>query len=146
MKRHFLGLEHKQTQHVVVLVELTHNDHKGFGGDGLARDFARSFYHSGAWKRTRAAYMRMPVRTAWGIVPPGMCERCFSLGRLRPADTIHHKVHLSPDNIGDPKVTLSFDNLMRVCRDCHAAIHAGTDGLPESRVTFGPDGEVLQRG
>ena len=36
---------------------------------------------------------------------------------------VHHKIHLDADNIGDPNVTLNWDNLELVCMDCHAAEH-----------------------
>lgn len=111
----------------------------------MARDFARAFYHSGAWKRVRKAYMALPLQSPYGVVPPGMCERCFARGVLRPADTIHHITHLSPANINNPKYTLSYSNLMRVCRDCHAELHSGTSNLPPSRTFFGPNGEVLEK-
>lgn len=109
----------------------------------MAREFAKAFYHSKQWEQTRDAYMRMPVRTSRGICPPGMCERCFSRGVLRPARIVHHKEHLNPSNIGDPNVTLSFDNLMRVCMDCHAELHY--PGEPP-RVAFTPDGRVIEIG
>ena len=38
------------------------------------------------------------------------------------ADT-EDKQALTPDNIHDPSVTLSWDNLKLVCRDCHAKEH-----------------------
>lgn len=44
-------------------------------------------------------------------------------GIYKPGDTVHHKIHLTPDNINDPEITLNYDNLMLLCRDCHAAIH-----------------------
>lgn len=107
----------------------------------MARDFAVQFYHSKAWKCTRAAYMAATVDVPGiGACPPYMCERCFTLGRLNAADIVHHITWLTPENINDPAATLDPRNLMRVCRDCHAAIHYPDF---ESRVSFGPDGEVL---
>ena len=75
-----------------------------------------------------------------GTCPPRMCEPCFEAGRLEPAAIVHHVTWLTPDNINDQYVTLSWDNLMRVCRDCHAAIHGDR---PQQRVRFGENGEVL---
>ena len=89
----------------------------------MARPFATAFYHSLAWKRTQAAYMKTPIVRGCGVCPPLMCESCFDRGILRPAAIVHHKVHLTPANIGDPSVTLDQSNLMRVCRDCHAELH-----------------------
>lgn len=110
-----------------------------------AKPWAVSFYHSSEWLRTREAYMNLPIRTDRGICPPGMCERCFSMGVLRPANTVHHVTWLTPDNIGDPSVSLSFDNLMRVCMDCHAAIHSGL-GEATPRVAFDSEGNVVPLG
>ncbi len=132
----------------------------------MAQDWAYSFYHSPAWRKNRAGYLQSHVDTSghvvkehdgrwfWTedgleievpsecVVPPGMCERCFRMGELRPADTVHHVTHLTPDNIGDPHYALSYSNFMRVCRDCHAAIHAGDNG---PRVMFDEDGIVIGR-
>ena len=76
------------------------------------------------------------------ICPPGMCERCFERGRLVPAEIVHHIQHLSPENIGDPEVSLSFGNLMRVCRDCHAELHY-PDQSYTPRVSFDENGRVI---
>lgn len=72
------------------------------------------FYWTEQWKRTRAAY-----RKSRG----GLCERCLAKGLIVPGDIVHHKKYLTPDNIGDPNYSLSFDNLELLCRDCHAAEH-----------------------
>ena len=78
------------------------------------KEFAYSFYNSKAWKRTREAYAKSKRN---------LCEICLSRGILKPGEIVHHKVHLTPDNINDPTITLSFDNLQCVCRECHAEIH-----------------------
>lgn len=108
----------------------------------MSREFATAFYHSPAWLHNRKAYMEMPIDTAFGIVPPGMCERCYERGDLVPAKVVHHKIHLSTQNINDPKVTLGFDNFMRLCQDCHAAVHKGYD---PPRVAFDEHGNVVRR-
>ena len=52
-------------------------------------------------------------------VPPdidgGLCEEC----RDKPGYIVHHKRALTPDNITDPDVSLSYSNLEFVCKDCH---------------------------
>ena len=110
----------------------------------MAKPWAVGFYRSKSWERTRAAYMRSIVDTDRGPCPPGMCERCFSRGILRPAEIVHHRVHLTPTNITDPNVSLAFSNLMRVCRDCHAELHS-PDGF-EQRVSFDENGRVVPLG
>lgn len=135
----------------------------------MARDFAKSLYSSPAWKKNRASYLQLPVDTSghrlylhekdgreeyyWvdeygfevpvspdRIVPPGMCERCFARGEYTPAKVVHHITHVSPENVNDPHITLSFDNFQRLCQDCHAAVHSSQ---PESRVTFDASGNVV---
>lgn len=36
---------------------------------------------------------------------------------------MHHKRELTPENINDPAVSLSWDNLELLCRDCHGKAH-----------------------
>ena len=112
----------------------------------MARPFAVPFYHSMAWRRCREGYMSSVVDVGGEPCPPHMCERCFSRGMLVPADTVHHIRHIDPTNVGDPSVTLSWDNLMRVCRDCHAELHSDDPDGPEPRVSFDADGRVIPIG
>ena len=65
----------------------------------MARDFAKGFYKSKAWKDCRAAYFK---------AARGLCERCLSKGIYKPGEIVHHKEHISPDNIHDPKVLLDW--------------------------------------
>ena len=85
----------------------------------MARDFAQAFYNSDAWDATRKAY-----RKSVG----GLCELCLKEGRYTPGKVVHHKTHLNQDNINDPEITLAWGNLMLLCQDCHAKIHAGKTG------------------
>ena len=78
------------------------------------KDYAKSLYKSKAWQKTRDAYARSVG---------GLCELCWEKGVLRPGEIVHHKIAITPDNINDPTITLSFDNLQLVCRDHHAQIH-----------------------
>lgn len=111
----------------------------------MARDFSRAFYRSKAWRHAREAYFRAPARSMDGrICPPGMCERCFERGRLVPAEIVHHIEHLTPQNVNDPSVATSPSNLMRVCRDCHAALHSFDGYTP--RVGFDENGRVVPLG
>lgn len=132
----------------------------------MARDFARSFYHSPRWLHNRKTYLDTLVDTEgnvvvadndgtfyWvdeygykvtvdgdNVVPPRMCERCFKQGKLTPAKVVHHIEWLDPSNIDDPNVTLSYSNFMRLCQDCHAAVHADQE---EPRVEFDEYGNVV---
>jgi len=108
----------------------------------VAQDWAVAFYHSKAWLHNREAYMTKPIDTPFGIVPPGLCERCYAQGTRRPAKIVHHVIHLTPYNINDPHITLSFDNFQRLCQDCHAAVHSGEE---ETRAAFDANGNVVRR-
>lgn len=78
------------------------------------REFARKLYSSKRWQKTRAAYKKSVG---------GLCERCWKNGVIKAGEIVHHKIPLTPENINDPNIALSFDNLELVCRDCHAEIH-----------------------
>lgn len=92
------------------------------------QDFAKDFYKSKAWKDCRKAYRQYRH---------GLCERCLEKGIYKPGEIVHHKIHLTPFNIHDPDVALGFENLMLVCRDCHAALHK-----PERRFRVDDLGRV----
>jgi len=70
----------------------------------------------------------------------GLCERCLARGLYVPGIIVHHKQPVTPDNIGDPAITLSYANLQLLCRDCHAEQHSGKS---ERRYTIGEDGSVV---
>lgn len=80
----------------------------------MAKEFAKAFYHSGAWKACRKAYA-----SSVG----GLCERCYAKGIIKAGVIVHHKQYINPNNISNPNILLSFDNLELLCRDCHAAEH-----------------------
>ena len=108
----------------------------------MAQEWAVAFYHSPAWKRNRRLYMERVIDSPWGLIPPNMCERCYENGEMRPAKVVHHKIHLTPDNIGDPNITLSFDNFQRLCQDCHAFVHSGYE---PPRYEFDADGNLVRK-
>jgi 5-methylcytosine-specific restriction protein A len=75
----------------------------------MAREFAKKFYNSKAWIHCRNAYAQSQY---------GICERCGM-----PGAEVHHKIYLTPDNINDPYITLSFENLELLCSSCHSIEH-----------------------
>lgn len=93
----------------------------------MAKDYSRDFYNSQGWKRTRAAYV---------IYCGGYCERCRreveegtrSLQDMKPIAIVHHKKYLTPENINDPAVSLSFDNLEGLCDEHHNKEHKAGSG------------------
>ena len=44
-------------------------------------------------------------------------------GIYKPGEIVHHKIPIDPTNINNPDITLNWNNLQYVCRDCHAKIH-----------------------
>lgn len=83
------------------------------------KEWAKRFYKGPNWKTCRAAYMTHKR---------GLCERCLSKGLITPAEIVHHKIHLTPENINDESISLSWDNLEALCRNCHAEEHADEYG------------------
>ena len=75
----------------------------------MSRPFAQAFYKSKEWDKVRN-YVLMRDK-----------YKCVICGR--PAQEVHHKEHLSPDNIWDVTVTLNPDNLISLCKDCHFEQH-----------------------
>lgn len=80
----------------------------------MARDFSRLFYKSKEWKQTREYILRRDNY---------LCVRCG-----KPAEEVHHIIHLSPSNIDDPSVTMDPNNLRSLCRECHFDEHRGEHG------------------
>lgn len=76
--------------------------------------FARDFYISPEWIRCRKAYAQSK---GW------LCERCAARGDIVPGDEVHHKIRLSRQNLSDPSITLNWDNLELLCKDCHLHVH-----------------------
>lgn len=77
----------------------------------MAKEFAKRFYKSKEWKNVR--------NMVW-VRDHGMCQYP---GCNRPAEEVHHIKHLTPENITDPAVALSLDNLKCLCRDHHFMVH-----------------------
>ena len=57
--------------------------------------FAKPFYKSRAWQDARSVVLDRAH---------GLCERCLERGEVRPADVVHHKTPLSPENVTDLNV------------------------------------------
>ena len=88
------------------------------------REFARSFYTSKAWKTTSKAYMQSKNY---------ICERCGGVAAI-----CHHKKYLTPNNINDPNIALSWDNLEALCHNCHDLEHM----QKYNKTYFAEDGTI----
>lgn len=72
------------------------------------RDPATRKRYGRAWKR---------IRDSYAATHP-LCEECLKHGIYTPTEEIHHKLPLSQGGTHDR------DNLMALCKSCHARIHA----------------------
>lgn len=98
----------------------------------MAQPWAKQFYESQAWKKTRAAY---------AATQHGLCERCRKRGLIVKGDIVHHRTWLTPDNITDTGITLNFANLELLCMECHNVEH---NSKPQIRhgFKFDADGNI----
>lgn len=99
----------------------------------MAKEFTGGFYKTKAWQKTRNAYVKYRQ---------GLCEECLAKGLYRKGEIVHHRVELTPENIDDPNITLSWDNLELVCRECHLEKH---EMKHTKRFTILPDGSVTTK-
>lgn len=104
--------------------------------------FAHKFYHSRAWQDVRGF--------VWDRAH-GLCERCLEKGEYKPADVVHHKIPLSPMNMGDPDISLNPERLVALCHDCHSEAHKelgvgmlGSARPTARRVGFDKFGNVVE--
>ena len=93
------------------------------------KEYAARFYSSAAWQKCRAAYMEKVGH---------LCENCLSRGVYTKAEIVHHIIPIDETNIDDPSITLNFDNLRAVCRNCHAVEH----GAKQRRFTVDELGRI----
>ena len=85
--------------------------------------------------------------TIWRRAFERVCTRFLSLERMAPhscGEIVHHKEHLTPENINTPEIALGENNLELLCRDCHALAHASD--LPTDRgLMFDEEGNLVER-
>lgn len=97
------------------------------------RSIDNKFYKSKEWAACRSSY----------IAEHSLCERCLAKGQIVPAEIVHHKIYLTPENYQDPSIALNHNNLESLCRDCHNREHFGDK--TERRWEF-VDGELQTKG
>lgn len=76
----------------------------------MAKEFAERFYNSSLWKKCRKAFISERIS-----IDGGLCQVCKDVTGY----IVHHKITLDATNIVNPDISLNFDNLMYVCKDCH---------------------------
>ncbi|MDL2318495.1 HNH endonuclease [Eubacteriales bacterium OttesenSCG-928-A19] len=70
----------------------------------MAQPWASRFYRSKQWQGCRNAYF---------TEQHGICEVCGE-----PGTVVHHLTPLTPENINDPMISLSWENLQLLCCPC----------------------------
>lgn len=87
-----------------------------------ASDKTSSVYNSRRWQRLRQLY----------IADHPLCEFCFALGVLRPAEDVHHRDGFT-NYTGAAAQARAYDweNLISLCKEHHAFLHRNgrTHGL-----------------
>ena len=100
---------------------------------GTMKEFAKKFYKSKEWKHVREQVMTRDGR---------LCQDCLKQGRIVPAEEVHHIIELTQHNITDPAISLNFDNLVALCRECHRGRHNSAGVRYEPRYTVDQFGNV----
>lgn len=93
------------------------------------KPWAKSFYESKSWRKTRDAYMKSQHK---------ICERCGE-----PAKICHHRKELTPENINNPYIALNWNNLEALCQDCHNKEHHESE--KHTRYIFDENGNVIKK-
>lgn len=94
------------------------------------RDFAKAFYLSPQWRRTREYIYQRDA---------GLCVKCG-----RPGEIVHHRTPLTPDNLSNAAIAFGEDNLELLCRECHGQAHAHS--LPTAEgLCFDENGNLVLR-
>lgn len=98
----------------------------------MASEFSRKFYSSPAWRKCRKGFISQRV-----AIDGGICQHCQSeLGYI-----VDHVEELTPENINNPNITLSWSNLQYLCLSCHNSKTFGTD----NKYYFDEDGMIQER-
>lgn len=79
----------------------------------------RQFYNSKEWQRCRTSYTKKAK---------GLCERCLKKGIVQVGEEVHHKTRLTNENVNNPMISLNFDNLELLCKNCHHEEHDKVQG------------------
>ena len=82
--------------------------------------WAKSFYLSAAWEKTRAAYL---------MSQDYICERCG-----QPAKIVHHKRWLNRENINDMDDVYQGENLTPVIREFEGIIKDGDFKIADNNL------------
>ncbi|AWK50482.1 HNH endonuclease [Clostridium beijerinckii] len=93
----------------------------------MAKEYAKSFYESSAWKKCRKGFMQSKHY---------ICERCGGSAYIT-----HHKQHITPTNINNLNIILNWDNLQALCLDCHNVVHGNNATV--NGISFDNEGNLI---
>lgn len=100
----------------------------------MAREFSKKFYKGKAWLKQRDYIYKRDK---------GLCQDCLEKGKITPGIEVHHIKHLTPDNINNPDITLSDDNLTLLCKECHHRRHTPKREVTREGLMFNDRGELV---
>ena len=101
----------------------------------MAKPFSEKFYKTSVWRDCRNGYAAYRGH---------LCEGCLRRGILSHGEIVHHKIHLTPQNINDLDIALGEDNLETLCRECHAIEHQGESPTADG-LMFDEAGNLVER-
>ena len=102
----------------------------------MAKDYSRKFYNSKAWKDCRASYISKVY---------GLCEHCLENDKHVPGYIVDHIIELTPENINDPEITLSHENLQYLCTSCHSIKTFTKYEVIRDGLMFDLDGNIVEK-
>ena len=77
--------------------------------------WAEGLYKSSQWQKVREYVLK---RDSF------LCQECLKNGIYSTAEEVHHIKPVTRQNINDVNITLNTDNLVSLCKNCHAARHS----------------------
>jgi len=61
----------------------------------------------------------------------------------KPGSQVHHKIHLTIQNVDDPSVATNPDNLILLCEHCHNEVHHRVG--KHNPYYFDSNGDLVQK-
>ncbi|MCR4813286.1 MAG: HNH endonuclease [Lachnospiraceae bacterium] len=103
------------------------------------RAVLRKFYKSKQWISVRD-YVLMRDKY--------LCTKCD-----KPAEVVHHVIHLTENNVDTWEISLNPDNLVSLCAECHFNEHRGEHGKGRQAhehdepypYTFDENGQIIPK-
>lgn len=91
----------------------------------------QKFYKTARWKAAREHVLKRDMY---------LCQHCLREGKIVPGNTVHHIRELTPLTVEVPEIAIGEENLITLCRDCHARVHGDR---PDTRYKLDDFGQVV---